>query len=92
MLLDIALYIYIAGIVATSLYHLWGFSQGIKVLKGNSSSVFMGLEVIKNICKATLWPITGTIFILQLPFANATLEDFGETLNKYNGYPDDEDK
>lgn len=92
MLLDIAIYIYIAGIVATSVYHLWQFSQGIKILRSGSSSIFMGLEVIKEIVKSVLWPVTSIIFILQLPFANGTLNDFNDVLNDYNGYVDEDER
>lgn len=91
MLLDIALYIYIAGIVATSLYHLWGFSQGVRILKSGSAAVFIGLETIKSIIKAFLWPCTGLIFLLQLPFSKGTLDDFNESFANHVGYDLEDD-
>ncbi len=91
MLLDIALYIYIAGIVGTSLYHLWGFSQGIKILRSGSAACFIGLETIKSITCSFLWPVLAIIFVLQLPFAKGTVDDFNESFSEHVGYDLEDD-
>ena len=90
MLIQILFYIYCAGIVGVALYECKMFAENIKKLQRTSSFIFLVLEVLKGCAKGFVWPVTGVLFILQIPFAKGALEDMGELLQDYQGYDDEE--
>jgi len=81
------LYIYLAGLAATILYECYKFSQQVKLLTSFSSFVFILLEALKQCAKAILYPVTGLIFVLQLPFVKSVVDETNKVLAEYNGYP-----
>lgn len=80
MILDIALYIYIAGILVITICQCWVFSKSIKALKSASSFLFLFIDAMKDTVKASLWPVLLPLTLIQMCFLKGTLDDANELM------------